>query len=855
MSKNLHLIPKMPLTKGQKFDAGMGCLTLSAPELFTVDITKRDGLHEGAPEKLDPFKRLTQEEVFAMPDIDDRKVYVKDHNERDKKEAEYNKERDAFNKKLHEELATLSWCWETVQNGMTGKAMEHNVDFEKGLPKDGEKQINFPKILVGGGLAWLEVFTQNDPATGKVPNGLFVRANGIPEIVRVAWTDLDCKPIKEKVKFGSKVLLNIYTNNLYGQDLEIGLWDKDTADPDDLLAISNKGNFTGEALIFKTLPNEVNKVGVSGGIQVKGKAESHVQKVKIPVLVDHKWMFSAGKELKIYPTVKSKETGKFLKVPKDSFLEVSVDGVLHETVIEATNNPLLMGKVETNVAAFHPCKYETIELKVIPETEKEINRTLFNAKEYAGKTHIAIPIICPDVDHMKEYSINLISLDTKECRYLGKQNDHKNNSLQVNKKPDNFIVTANDGKIINFKAGFNYHPKTDNLLEKSSFKILEYLWPINLPNDNNTPLIISANTCRYINTVDLLVYPDVKWTLDFRFGMKGPEQLTHTNLPIDRRNSNEDSKDPKSRYSDAQAKAIKAGKVNTYGMEKRANGMELEFQLVLKAEYNKGEELELAAKYAEKIKKLLNLFLSLKEGLDILTNIDKVNSAHQNTVKTLGAKLFKAPIIGSIDYPAISIGGKWQAAIKKDTDEIYTDGKLMLRFNPLLKGDVSLDIIAAASYIPAFGQAVKAIELALNTTGAELNFLLTIFGQVNVEFEYALAEKGGSNLNLNGELGLKLALSAKVKIDMSAIIFERNIGMKAEISAEGYVVTSIKPKASIGHDEKGSYVEAKCDFMGINIVCIVTATAEGKTVQYKDTFNVLDRKDDFVKGKSYIIEA
>jgi hypothetical protein len=146
MSKNLHLIPKMPLAEGQKFDAGMSCLTLSKAGKFTVDITKRDGLHEGAPEKLDPFKRLTQEEVFAMPNIDDRKIYVKDHNERDKKEAEYNKERDAFNEKLHKELATLSWCWETVQKGMTGKAMAHNPGQTKGLPKDGSKQFFFQKF-------------------------------------------------------------------------------------------------------------------------------------------------------------------------------------------------------------------------------------------------------------------------------------------------------------------------------------------------------------------------------------------------------------------------------------------------------------------------------------------------------------------------------------------------------------------------------------------------------------------------------------------------------------------------------------------------------------------------------------
>ena len=52
---------------------------------------------------------------------------------------------------------------------------------------------------------------------------------------------------------------------------------------------------------------------------------------------------------------------------------------------------------------------------------------------------------------------------------------------------------------------------------------------------------------------------------------------------------------------------------------------------------------------------------------------------------------------------------------------------------------------------PAFGRAAKTIEIALNTVGAELNLCLLYLVWVNVEFEYALAEKGGSNLNLNGE--------------------------------------------------------------------------------------------------------
>ena len=74
--------------------------------------------------------------------------------------------------------------------------------------------------------------------------------------------------------------------------------------------------------------------------------------------------------------------------------------------------------------------------------------------------------------------------------------------------------------------------------------------------------------------------------------------------------------------------------------------------------------------------------------------------------------------------------------------------------------------------------------------------------------------------NIIEKIILKVNIENKLKKDFSAVIFERQVGFKTELSAEGYVVTSIKPKASIGQDKKGTFVEAKCDFMGINIVCI-----------------------------------
>ncbi|MCD9856805.1 hypothetical protein LUD75_18925 [Epilithonimonas sp. JDS] len=861
MRDGLHIIV-LNNSDQNKFDASFGSLTLQKAGSFKIKVREYEEAF------LKKQKKTDEALTFAETKWRER---AKEGWSREKLEENWKaneRERNASEKVLKDELekkfADVNWVWTVAPKKLTPSDLSHNDSFSVGIKDKGEYNIKFPKILEGGGMAYLEAFFPTAGAKGAKPFGVFVKATGVPRIVRVEWTDFNYNLLKDKVvAFNSEVLLHIYTEGLYGQEVEINLFDEDTFS-DDELNIDKKSAFQREVNIYKVHPKEIGKPGVADTLvkadqdktDLKVDKEQYLQKITVEVKVDYGWMKLAGKNLKIYPTVKSIKTGNYFENFSREFLEVGMNGTLYDVQKEVTNMPVLQSEIETNIAAYHPCKYLGINLNVIPETDKETNRTIFKENNTVSPDLYEIPIICPDTDHFKDYAVALDSLETKECRFDGKTNDHETKSLTVTKIPENFKVSGNDGKTLNFKAAFNYHPGNDNIVEMTSLKMLEFIWPVSLPSDNKHSLEVRALSCRYEKTVKILAYPDVKWALDFRFGMKGPEQYTHTNLPTYPRNSDPEKvdKNPQSRHSDSFDKAKKAGRINTYGMEKRANGMELEFQLVLKAEYNKGEEIELADKYAQKIKKFLNLLLGLKEGLDSLTQIDKINSGHKASVKAIGkigGKLFKTPIIGSLDYPALSIGGKWQAAINSETNEVYTDGKLMLRFNPLLKGDVSVDIIAAASYVPLFGQAVKAIELALNASGAELNFLLTIFGQVNVEYEYALAQKGGSNLNLNGELGLKLTLSGKVKVSLNAVIFSIN----GEVQAEAYAVTSIKPKASIGHDKKGTFLEAKCDFMGINIVCIVTAKGKNNQVQYKDTYNLLERKDEFVKFSKHFISS
>ena len=500
MSKNLHLIPKMPLLKDQKYDAGMGCLTLAKAGVFTVDITKRDGLHEGAPEKLAPFKRLTQEQVFAMPNVDDRKVYVKDHKERDKKEAEYNKDRDAFNKKLHEELTTLSWCWQTVGNGMEGKTMSHNDDFVKGLPIEGEKQITFPEILEGGGLAWLEVFTKNDPATGKVPNGLFVRAVGKPKIVTAEWRDYQGNKITSEIAFGSTVYLHIYTKALYDEKIEIQLRDTKLINADLTPTPSDTDGQPMQKLDPKALKRFTRSVSIhkydtitqppAGSITNALKADkgeqqvshANVQKCVFPVFVEHAWQFQgagsketffdSGAKLSINPIVyhaKIEDGEKNLEV---CVLEVSQNGILMQGELTG-NNPMLLGEAKKNDAPIDGKSFDFTFGVFIDGTNNNrydtIARTDWEERRI-GKRDISNKPYTNE-EHLKVYAKSKEEVGKDNYKY--QEGSYENDLSNVAILFDNYVK---DDKTI-FKVyteGMNTNTLGDENLQVSEYKTDDY---------------------------------------------------------------------------------------------------------------------------------------------------------------------------------------------------------------------------------------------------------------------------------------------------------------------------------------------------------------------------------------------
>ena len=315
MSKGLHLeLDKKPIP-GSTFSQGV--LTLQKAGEFTVQIKEYLELQKKIS-KLDPAKGKTLVDPAREKENEDIKA-------------------------LSKKFETLNWAWNTVYS-LQNSGYTKNLFVKKGFPFAG-KTFTFPKVLEGGGYCYVEAFFEGEHPIGKVPNGLLVRAIGTPKVIRIEWTDMQYNPIKDKkVAFGSHLLLHVYTEGLYGQEILVGLKDVNGLNKD------NSSFFEREVKTYPVKPFEDKQGGVSGSLLKADDNEPaiNVQKVEIEVGIDHAWVF-AGNELEIETSVIQKSTQEDLKIEEDdTILNVSMnEGEKYSYTQEVTNMPVVVGEIDT----------------------------------------------------------------------------------------------------------------------------------------------------------------------------------------------------------------------------------------------------------------------------------------------------------------------------------------------------------------------------------------------------------------------------------------------------------------------------------------------------------------------------
>lgn len=239
------------------------------------------------------------------------------------------------------------WVWNTVRSLHSTNYTKNNFVQRESIANG--KQFNFPKVLEGGGYCYVEAFFEGESPIGSIPNGMLVRAMGVPRLIRIEWTDMQYNPITStKVAFGSHLLLHIYTEGMYGQEILVGLRDINGIDDD--LNIANSSYFEREVQTYPLKPFEQQKGGVSGSLGKGNKKESatNVQKAEIEVGIDYAWLF-AGEDLEIQVKVLQKDTRNTLGTgDSKNILNVSEKGgKKFSHTQEITNMPVVVGEIDT----------------------------------------------------------------------------------------------------------------------------------------------------------------------------------------------------------------------------------------------------------------------------------------------------------------------------------------------------------------------------------------------------------------------------------------------------------------------------------------------------------------------------
>jgi hypothetical protein len=277
----------------------------------------------------------------------DEQIYRQNGENTRKIRAANDKEITVLNSKLsalRDEYKDVRWIWQAANDAPDSGKDDYNKALGTGLVQgaDDFMTLTFSAVLEGG-RAYIEAYHYNpvaekDKATGKmikrqyypqnqVPFGAFITAKGTPKVVTAEWKDKHGVNIKGDVAYGSTVYLHIYTEGLYGKDINILLRDTKYKNADLTLTDADAEGQPIERLdargsdkyflrkvwtsIYEPGSPQLNLPDkVRSGVLINKPPGAHdakrletLQKCVFPVFVDYKWEYEGGEDLKINPIV------------------------------------------------------------------------------------------------------------------------------------------------------------------------------------------------------------------------------------------------------------------------------------------------------------------------------------------------------------------------------------------------------------------------------------------------------------------------------------------------------------------------------------------------------------------------
>lgn len=410
----------------------------------------------------------------------------------------------------------------------------------------------------------------------------------------------------------------------------------------------------------------------------------------------------------------------------------------------------------------------------------------------------------------KNITIEPVSFDTRAC-YERKKHTKLINYININSKGER--ETKIDIPAVSSISKFNTTP-------------LQYIWP--LKNLIETRTFSSANdyqvhihSCRYYSVINnptllLRVYPDIKWDFHFSLNLSNQLSVKWQNLSA----------------AEHQEMQKKAGEI---GAEKRWSQTEIDFGVMLKAQWDKsgenfGSKLELSLKHKAKIKWLYNIFGSLKEFSKAVTDTTKGKISSTRLGRALPFKLEMKP-------PNFCLGAIWflekidNADVSKQ--KIGTNVKLYFKAEPLIGVTLNIDLLAmlvtaagTAVGNPQAGMIFNNVRDWLGEDGHAIKFKMyidllltgTIQGAADISFNTVERKP---KLDASVDTTLSAELQAGLEIEGKVLIIGVEAYAKGEMKATG------KAAITFGHglkyDNTGMMYRPKLNFDGMKVTFEIKA--------------------------------
>ncbi|MFC3561217.1 hypothetical protein [Pedobacter jamesrossensis] len=682
-------------------------------------------------------------------------------------------------------------------------------------------------------------------------------------------------------------------------------------------------------------PNWKGKIHFKGDLE---KDYSVIIKIKnTKTNAEYKHQLNTEKVLNINPTTKDVEETKVSRYILVKYETAAT--ILKNFEISKNNQIQFIGDVQYQRKEFDPCGYSKISVTeddgkrkpfdLFDEDAAVIDRTTLYYDVIRGDKRKGLKIdlvnlknkgvMCTgvllekgqhhsDIHNVFQMKNVVLPFKNEQNKYIVEEdNTHKKqlkaagipiteeNKKDYDYKADPSQRSKNVAVVQNLKENIDYQYAGDSLkflphyiynktvgedimgYDISNFA-LDKLWPLRylfLGESNAQTYFIPVGSCRYPNQLARIrVFPDVKWKVSFLFSdKKTPQSFASTGMPSDGQRTTGDNtpyhpvEKRKSIYEENVQKAKDAT------AKRKAGGKTYDFDLTVSCNIN-GESHEFAKSIAKKIDQFASVFVKVKQTVDTLCHNDEKHAL--NTMKKI-PKPKGMPLYIKFDYPSIKIDGSWEYAIQPDPtpNTVESSGKITMGFEPLIKGEGGIDLIALALLlakgVPVVSQVLWAlelledgVELVANWGGyavsKKLEFNVYAFSQIDARVEIPFNTKDYVSLQVDGRLGIGAQLKMEAGIVKKGVNFEADNndvqgGYGLGVDAKGESFLELLGSAGIEKGNKGFFIEPKINFGGVKLTIIVKTLGKPKKKNEKERLNkpiwIVEKKSDIIELRRF----